>query len=308
MSKRRILILGATGQTGQLICDFLKNDPSVELVAATRRKEQLDKFADQYGHAVYMDLDQPETFAAPLHDIDSLFLLTGYSVSMLIQSKTIIDAAVIAGVNHIVHLGVFSQQWDCTTPHFAWHQMIEVYIKSSPLKWTFLHPNCFLQNLTGFSVLNGDKLCWYTTKPCGWIALEDVAESAAIILKEGPDKHHGKDYWFSTESLDVYEIANILSDIVGTKVIASPRSADLFIPDMGGDPKTIDPYFFSVAESCRQIEDGRMSYIGNVKDDVQTLLNRPGLSLRQWAMMHKEALVNLVNEKKDKNMQWGKTE
>jgi len=49
-----------------------------------------------------------------------LFLLTGYTVDMLVQSKTLVDAAKKAGVRHIVHQGVFGQ-WDCTDPHFAWH-------------------------------------------------------------------------------------------------------------------------------------------------------------------------------------------
>ncbi|VVC74777.1 NAD(P)H azoreductase [Aquicella siphonis] len=308
MSKPKVLVLGATGQVGKLLGDHLKDDSSLELIVGTRKKEKLDQLSKLYRQAVYIDLDNPQTFAGVLQDIDRLFLLTGYSVSMLVQSKTIIDAAITAGVKHVVHLGVFSRAWNCTAPHFAWHQMIEVYIKNTPLKWTFLHPNCFLQNLTAFSVLTGNELRWYTTKPCGWIALEDVAEAAATILKEGENKHHGKDYWFSTESLDIYQVADVISEVIGTKVIASPRSANLFIPDMGGDPKTIDPYFFSVAETCEQIEDGRMSYIGDVKDDISLLLNRKGLSLRVWAEKHKEELIRLIHETTSTNMKWGKNE
>ena len=39
----------------------------------------------------------------------------------------------------------------------------------------------------------------YTSKAIGFTALEDVAEAAALILMEGPEKHRGKDYWFSAE-------------------------------------------------------------------------------------------------------------
>jgi|SRR5579885_133314 uncharacterized protein YbjT (DUF2867 family) len=307
MSKTRILVLGATGQVGKLISDNLKNDSSLELVVATRNKEKIDQLASTYGQAVYIDLDKPQTFAPALKGINRLFLLTGYSVSMLVQSKTVIDAAITAAVEHIVHLGVYSEQWNCTAPHFAWHQMIEVYIKNSPLKWTFLHPNCFLQNLTAFSVISQGKLRWYTTKPCGWIALEDVGESAACILREGPDKHHAREYWFSTESLDVYKLADVLSEVTGTRVTAVPRPPGFFIPDMGSDPKTIDPYFFSVAESCQQIEDGRMSYIGNVRDDVPVLLNRNGLTVRKWADIHKAELIKLATGQSGKDMNWGKS-
>jgi NAD(P)H dehydrogenase (quinone) len=308
MHKSKVMVLGATGQVGRLICDYLKQDDAIELVVTTRKKESVSQLSKTYGKAVYIDLDDPRTFSEALHGVERLFLLTGYSVSMLAQSKTLIDAAVSAGVKHIVHLGVYSKAWNCTAPHFAWHQMIEVYIKNTALKWTFLHPNCFLQNLTAFSVLSQNKLRWYTDKPCGWIALEDVAESAAKILKEGPDQHHAKEYWFSTESFDIYQIAEILSEILGTKIITNLRPSDAFVEDLGMDPKTIDPYFFSVGETCIQIEDGRMSYIGEVKDDVQILLGRKGLSLRQWVEMHKEKFIGIVNAKESGNLNWGKVE
>src|SRR5205823_1178456 len=97
------------------------------------------------------------------------------------------------------------------------------------------------------------------------------------------------------------------TEVIGKKVVADSRSPKLFIPDMGIDPKTIDPYLFSVAEAGEQIEDGRMSYIGEVKDDVQILLNRKGLSVSQWAEIHKTEFIKLIIEKEDKDMNWGKT-
>ncbi len=304
-SKPVILLLGATGQVGKLIAENLREHDSLELRVASRKQDQLAELEKQYGKSVYIDLDDPQTFSKALQGVNRLFLLTSYSVSMLVQSKTIIDAAKKEGVEHIVHLGVFSSVSDCTAPHFVWHQMIEVYIKHSQIKWTFLHPNCFFQNLTNFSVLNNGKFRWYTHKPCGWVALEDVAEAATKTLVDGPDKHHGRDYWFSTESLDANEITKILSQITQKKVVPDVQSAEQFINDLGVDPKTVDPYFFSVAESCQQIEDGRMNYIGDVKDDIQILLNRKGLSLSQWAEKHKLEIMKLAGDQGKENMKWG---
>jgi NAD(P)H dehydrogenase (quinone) len=69
--------------------------------------------------------------------------------------------------------------------------MIEAYIKQSGIPWTFLHPNVFMQNLTGLFALvkNGKVRWWCGDKPCGWIALEDVADAAAKILTEGEKVH-----------------------------------------------------------------------------------------------------------------------
>jgi NAD(P)H dehydrogenase (quinone) len=289
------LVLGSTGQLGKIVSEQLLKEKQVALRVTSRKKEQLPGLKDRYGDAVYLDLDDPRTFAAALKDVDSLFLLTGYSVAMLVQSKAMVDAAKKAGVKHIVHLGVFTPEPDCYDPHFAWHQMIEAYIKVSGVPYTFLHPNCFMQNFTGFyGMAKKGKVQFYTNeKKVGWIALEDVGEATAKIMIEGPSKHSSKDYWFSTESLNIQEIAQIFSEVTGEKFGADAKSPEQFIPDMGVDRNRIDPYFLGVEECFKQVVDGRMRYISEVRDDLPQLIGRKGMTVREWAVLHKEELLNL---------------
>ncbi len=295
-SKPNVLVLGATGQLGKLIADRLRNNDSISLTVTSRKHEQLPKLKEAYGNAVYLDLDDPRTFADSLKGVERLFLLTGYTVDMLVQSKAIVDAAKKAGVKHIVHLGVFTPKADCYDPHFAWHQMIEVYIKASGISYTFLHPNCFMQNLTGFygMVKNGKVRFYANDKKLGWIALEDVAEAADKILTEGPSKHHGKDYWFSTESLNLQEIAQVLSDVTGQKFLADSQPPEQFIKDYSADKKYIDPYFIGVEQFFKQVVDGRMAYISEVRDDLPQLIGHKGMTLKEWAKLHKNELFKLA--------------
>lgn len=176
--------------------------------------------------------------------------------------------------------------------------MIEAYIKQSHLSWTFLHPNCFMQNLTGFySFLKGNKLySWVGNKPCGWIALEDVAEAAAKILIQGPTKHHEKDYWFSTDSLTVAQMAKIITEQTHVEVTPELQTPDQFLQNINSNPKEIDPYFHGVAESFRQILDGRMSYIGDVRDDMPLLTGHKGMSFKQWVDLHKEEILQKIGQ------------
>lgn len=290
-----VLLLGVTGQVGSLIAEHLHKQDAIALRVTTRKKQQLATLKEKFGDAVYLDLDDPRTFAPALQGVDRLFLLTGYSVSMLVQSKAMVDACKKAGVKHIVHLGVFTPQPDCYDPHFAWHQMIEEYIKASGIPYTHLHPNCFLQNFTGFYGMAKDgKVTFYTKdKQMGWIALEDVAEAAAKILTEGPSKHHGKDYWFSTEGLNIHEVAQAFSEATGKKFTAEAKSPEDFIKDMGVDRNTIDPYFIGVEQFFIQCVDGRMDYVAEVRDDLPMLIGRKGLSVKKWAELHKEELLHL---------------
>lgn len=291
-----ILVLGATGQLGKIVADHLLKNKEISLLVTSRKNEQVPKLKEQYGNALFMDLDDPRTFATAFQNVDRLFLLTGYSVSMLVQSKAIVDAAKKAGVKHIVHLGVFSPEFDCYDPHFAWHQMIEAYIKESGIPYTFLHPNCFMQNFTGmYSMAKNGRVRFYTLdKKVGWIALEDVGEATAKILSEGPSKHQGKDYWFSTQSLNIHEIAKIFSKVTGKTFIAEALAPEQFLKDLSVTGNHIDPYFYSVAESFTQIVDGRMAYIGDIRDDLPLLIGRKGITLEDWAILHKKELLNLT--------------
>jgi uncharacterized protein YbjT (DUF2867 family) len=145
-----------------------------------------------------------------LKNITGIFLITGYTVDMLVQSKSLIDAAKRNGVNHIVHLGAFTRDHDAYATVFAWHQMIETYLRDSGVAWTNLHPNMFMQSFLSVWSLKGGVYGAYTSKPIGFTALEDVAEAAAVILMEEPEKHNGKDYWFSADVLTPHQAAETL--------------------------------------------------------------------------------------------------
>jgi NAD(P)H dehydrogenase (quinone) len=112
LQKPTVLILGSTGEIGRFILEYLKREPdAVHIRVTARRPEQVATFQQQGQDAVLLDLDSPATFAAALCGVDRVFLLTGYTVAMLAQSKTFIDAARKARIQHIVHLGVFGH-WD----------------------------------------------------------------------------------------------------------------------------------------------------------------------------------------------------
>lgn len=291
-----VLTLGVTGQLGKIVADQILKEDSVSLRVTTRKKEQISALAQHYGQVVFMDLDDPSTFDEAFKGVERLFLITGYTVAMLVQSKAVIDAARKAGVQHIVHLGVFTPEYDCYDPHFAWHQLIEAYIKESKIPYTFLHPNCFMQNFIGvYHMAKDGRVRFYAEdKKVGWIALEDVGEAAAKILSEGPKKHQGNEYWFSTESLNIHEVAGIFTAVTGKTFRADAFTPEQFLKDFNPTGSSLDPYFVGVSEFFKQVVDGRMAYISEVRDDLPSLVGRKGMTLKEWAELHKEELLNLA--------------
>src|SRR5437899_6487048 len=289
-----VLVLGVTGQVGKRVATNLKKRKA-NFSVASRRKANLRVLAEQLGSSRLIDPDDPRTFDEALNNVTSIFLITGYTVDMLVQSKSLIDAAKRSGVNHIVHLGAFTTDHDSYATVFAWHRMIEAYLRNSGVAWTNLHPNMFMQNFLSVWSIKGGLYSAYTSKAIGFTALEDVAEAAAVILMEGPEKHSGMDYWFSVEALTPHQVAETLTAVTGRKFTAAVHHAEGFQNDAAQPGSAFEPaYAKGGLELFRQVEDGRMAYVGSVKDDTKKILGREPLLLSEWAKLHASELLEIA--------------
>src|SRR5258706_5764758 len=294
-SSSNLLVLGVTGQVGQHVAKHLRRSEA-HFTVGSRREANLAELADHFGASRFIDLDDPRTFNEALKDITGIFLITGYTVNMLVQSKSLIDAAKRNGVTHIVHLGAFTREHDSYATVFAWHQMIEAYLRESGVAWTNLHPNMFMHNLLSAWAVDVVLYSVYTSKAIGFTALEDVTEAAAVILMEGPAKHSGKDYWFSADVLDPQQVVEILTGATGYKFTAAVRDHERFLKEMALPAgSTFEPaYAKGGIELFREVEHGRMAYIGSVADDTKNVLGREPLLLRDWAKLHANELLEIA--------------
>lgn len=106
-----IFLMGTTGQTGRLILeDFDKNPGGVRIRVGVRKQADLERLRAEGRDAVIFDLDDPRTFGPALCGVDRMNILTGYTIAMTHQTKTVVDAAKKAGVRHIVNQGVFAAE------------------------------------------------------------------------------------------------------------------------------------------------------------------------------------------------------
>src|ERR1700730_1558056 len=99
----RVLVTGASGKVGGAVARAL-DDTHGEVIAvrASRSRKTVEKWEQQGMRAVYLDLDDPETFPAALEGIDRVFLSAGYTSAMNEQGKTLVDAGEGAGGNVMV--------------------------------------------------------------------------------------------------------------------------------------------------------------------------------------------------------------
>jgi uncharacterized protein YbjT (DUF2867 family) len=294
--KPRVLILGATGRTGSKVISELERIDTVQVVYSSRKLAQVEAWRRDGKDAVLLDLDQPETFPDALTGIDRLFLVTGYTVAMVHQSKTIVDAAADAGVKFIVHLGIYGNG-RLTYQYATWHEMVERYIEGSGVAWAHLHPHFFMDNLLASAPVADGKFYWFMgEQPVGWIAPEDIAAVAARILAAGPDQHGGKQYWLATEMLNgtqaAAEIAKGL-DMPVEAVVLTP--VDLLAEVASGRmkmPAYVDAtYGASILEWIRQTYEGRLNFV-KVTSVVENLTGNKPLTLETWVRANRESVLS----------------
>jgi NAD(P)H dehydrogenase (quinone) len=286
----RVLIIGATGRVGsQLVNELDKNSDGIIIRLSTTNSNVASKWQNVGREAVVLNLDKPETFAKALEGVDRVFLLTGYTVDMLRQSKLLVDAASEAGVSHIVHLGVFTSRRDLI-PHFIWHDMIETYIEASGMAWTHLHPNVIADSLLVFDPpinQTGSFTVYWGDAPQGWVFASDIAAVAAEVLRGGPEKHGGANYYLSTEVLTGPQVAAILSKASGKQIkcnVLDPENLKAMVEQI---PLTsVKAYMESAYITMQLAKEGKMKAQTVVQDDVLTVLDRSGLTMEEWAKQH----------------------
>jgi NAD(P)H dehydrogenase (quinone) len=297
---KKALIIGATGAVGRPLVRELADNPgpdNVRAVAAVRDGKKAEEFRRQGIQTVLLDLNSVESVRAAVRAIDRIFLLTGYTVDMLRQSKAVIDAAEEFGIEHIVHLGAMAPA-DTDLPQFGWHRFVERYIEASNLGWTHLAPNMFMQNLLGRNSMwellgssgAGDLLSFFGDARIGWVDAEDIARVAATILRS-PAPHSGDKYDLSVEARSVPEIASILTEVLGKPYRSAHRSPDDFLEAVlkaGMDPN----YARGAHRTLGLFSKNAVVGQADVNENIETILGRKATTWREFAELHRADFSN----------------
>lgn len=272
-----------------MIQDLDADHDGIQVRVATSRPEVADQWRAEGRDAVVLDLNRPQGFAAALSGVDRVFLLTGYTADMLYQSKTLVDAAVDASVGHIVHVGVMISGRDLV-PHYTWHELIETYIEASGVAWTHLQPNVITESVLvtdpPITETGAFSVSWQDAAR-GWVSAADIAAVAGAVLREGPDVHGGKSYRLSTEVLTPTQVADIISEALGKTVTCTLKGPEDMVAYVETIPSAGDRlYMESTVQTMRQTVNGNMDNTAIAHDDVQTVLGRPGTTMREWVQQN----------------------
>ncbi|MFD0597646.1 SDR family oxidoreductase [Catellatospora coxensis] len=151
-----------------------------------------------------------------LTGVDTLFMVSGAeSAERVAEHRTFIDAAVAAGVRRLVYTSFFGAAPDATFTLARDHWATEQHLRDTPLAWTFLRNNLYLEMLPLFAGRDGVLRGPAGDGRVAGVAIDDVADVAALVLRE-PGRHGGQVYELSgPQALTLEQVAEIITFVTG---------------------------------------------------------------------------------------------
>ena len=213
-----ILVTGATGNQGGAVVDALLNARTWAVRALTRTPDSpaARALAERGAAIVRGDLDDVESIKSALVGAYGVFSVqnsrTAGRVGEVRQGKNVIDAAVAAGVEHLIYSSVGGVERVRGIPHFDTKWEIEQHLRGTGMTWTILRPTTFASVFTmrGASVgLSMMATALGPTKTLQMIAVPDIGAFARLAL-ERPEQFAGQAIEIAGDELTVAQIAHTL--------------------------------------------------------------------------------------------------
>jgi len=217
-ARRVVLVTGATGNQGGAVVEALLGAGGWSVRALTRNPAGPagQALAARGIEVVAGDLADAGSLRAALSGADAVFGVqnsrTAGFAGEVHQGRTLIDAAVAAGVGHFVYSSVGGAERVRGIPHFDTKWEIEQHLRSTGMTWTILRPTTFTSVFTmrgagvGLSMMAavlGDD------RPLQMIAVADIGEFARIALEQ-PERFAGQAVEIAGDELTVPETVRAL--------------------------------------------------------------------------------------------------
>ncbi|RAJ05478.1 NAD(P)H dehydrogenase (quinone) [Chitinophaga skermanii] len=275
-----ILVTGATGQLGSATIEYLlqKTNPQ-NIVAFVRDAQKANHLASKGVTLCIGNYNDPGSVSQAMQGIDILLLISGLEPNRLQQHQQVIDAAVQAGVQHVLYTGVAMTDTAASAIRKMMddHTNTEAYILAKGISYTFLRNSLYADGLPGFT---GEKAP--TTGihfPAGdgkvpYVWKKDLAEATAHILTSAG--HENKIYKLTGgPSYSFHDIAAMFTAITGTPTIYSNPSASQYAETL--QQYNVPAMFIKILGGFA--EDIKNNLYDIPSNDLEQLLGRPPLAL-----------------------------
>ena len=277
--KADILITGATGTVGGHVIKLLVRR-GIRCAATIHRRPLSEVGAAPLVTPIALDYRRPDPDA--LTGVRRVFLSTPVVRDQVFLAKRFIDAASVAGVQHVVYLSGLHARCAPGSGRSSAHGQVEEYLEASGMRWTLIRAATFMQNFTTFwlpGVLKRRAL----RLPCaaGRIGFVDARDVAAVVVEVlSGTGHAGEAYSLTGPRLvNLHEVAAALSRACGDVlpyVDVPPHVAAGEMRRQGMDPWLIRGLLARFARY-------RTGHDAVATRTIEALLGAPPTSIEQFA-------------------------
>jgi NAD(P)H dehydrogenase (quinone) len=268
-------VTGATGNLGGRIARLLAAE-GVEQRLVVRSPSKAPSLPGATpARASYADHDDVRR---ALDGLDLVLMVSAAeSEHRLDEHRTFVDAAVAAGVRHLVYTSFVGAAPDATFLLARDHHVTEQYVEASGLVWTHLRDNLyadFIPRLAGpDGVIRGPA----HNGRVAAVAQADIAAAATAVLLD-PSAHEGRTYNLTgPEAVTLAEAAATITRVLGREVSFQDETLEEAYASRstyGAPPWQVDAW----VSTYTAIASGELS---GVSGDVERLTGRAPLSLTE---------------------------
>lgn len=275
-----MLVVGARGNVGGATVRALR-ERGIAVRAGVR--DPARTAAELGVESVELDVFRPQTFGPAVRGVGGLFLLRPPPVSRVGPTlNALTDAAVEAGVEHVVFSSVAGADTNRVVPHHR----VETHVREHVASWTILRPGFFAQNLAGAyrdDIVHDDQI--YLPAGNGHIAFidtRDIGAVAAAVFAD-PAPHRGKGYTLTgPQAVTFDDVAAILTTALQRPIRYEPAT-------ILGYASHLRRQHLPLAQVVVQtvLHTGlRRGDAERVDSTLHELLGRPGCSIEDYVREH----------------------
>jgi len=275
-TRPRIAIAGATGRIGSVLTGGLSAE-AVDVVALGRSPDAA-KFPAGVTVAS-IDFDDPTSLERALQGANRLFVAHGTSARQVFNEIALIDAAVAAGVDHIVKVSVLGPP--SRLHPFDWHMTAEAHLASQSVGYTVLRPSPFVDilNRAAAQVTAGSWSGAAGHGRANFIDTRDVADVARVALLDSSAVSFQRAFHLTgPRAWSMQEIAAELSLLLGRRVTYGERSPEEQRSALvdAGTSEFVAELLLGLDQVFRE------SALAETTTTVQELTGHPPRTLPQW--------------------------
>ena len=266
-------ITGVTGKLGSYVADLV-NQQGISSIHLARSPERAKVYASaKIRKMVYANT--PEVVEA-LKGIDVLLMVSARENPERIEEHTsFLDAAKLAGVQHIVYTSFYGADEKATFTLSRDHAQTEAYIKELGFTYTFLRDNFYLDFLIDIALENGEIRGPAGSGKVSAVARKDTSRVAAEILLNPKEWKNQTLNLTGPEELSMEEIVALLSKETGNAITYVDESVEEAYESRKKWPAQTWEYDAWVS-TYTAIKAGEQA---GVSTDVKKVLGRPAMSL-----------------------------